>query len=189
MAIGFTPNYTLDISLDGLTQPEFLAICVTTARALDWDVRYISDAGLIALTGKSMFKANQKVTIYIADDLATIKSESTGSEMMDLGRNKKNVEKFTTTLSEGIGTSTPEQLAQTYDELRPALVSPDQDILTRPPATTKERWGSFFSLFVPREGYFITGASLPVASFISVYSMCCSICMPSSTSAFCSNQS
>jgi len=156
MAVGFTPHYTQDSSLYQLAPGEFLAACVHTVHSLGWKLSHISDAGLIAFTGRTMFKANQEVTIRIAGDLATIRSESTGSEMMDLGRNRKNVDQFTAALEEGISASTPEQWAEAYTELKPTLVPPDQDILNRPPATTSEKWGSFFSLFVPRQGYFVT---------------------------------
>jgi len=156
MAIGFTPHYTEDSSLYQLSPHEFLAVCDTAVRNLNWKVVYISDSGLIASTGKTLFKANQNITIRIFDDLANIRSESTGAEMMDLGRNKENVGLLTTVLAETVSAHTPEQWADIYNELKPNFVPPDQDILKGPPPTTAEKWGSFFSLFVPRQGYFIT---------------------------------
>jgi rhomboid protease GluP len=154
MAVGFTPHYSEDISLDGLAPTQFLALCVNTARALDWDIRHISDAGLVAFSTKKVFKRKQLVTIRISEDLANLRSESTGTEMMDWGRNRKNIGQFTELLTEGRTNNSPEQLAQTYDELKPDLVPADRDALTGPATTDKH--GGFFSLFVPREGYFVT---------------------------------
>jgi rhomboid protease GluP len=154
MAFGFTPHYFEDISLDGLAPAQFLALCVNTARALDWDIRHISDAGLVAFTSKKVFKRKLLVTIRISGDVAHLRSESTGSEMMDWGRNRKNIEQFIGLSAQGRIGSSPEQLAQLYDELRPNLVPPDRDALTWSPTTGKH--GGFFSLFVPREGYFVT---------------------------------
>ncbi len=57
---------------------------------------------------------------------------------------------------------------QTYEELKAGLVPQEHDVLNRPPATTSEKWGDFFSLFKPREGYFITPilVDLNIAIFI-----------------------
>ncbi|HEV2480063.1 MAG TPA: rhomboid family intramembrane serine protease [Puia sp.] len=156
MAYGLTPNYTQDQPLDGLTPAQYLAACVTAARFLDWDVRHISDAGLIALTEKKVFRRKQKFSVHMADGLATVRSESIGSEIMDWGRNRKRVEQFLDQLAEVKNTTSPEQLDQIYEALKPELVPQEQDILSAPPATARARWGSFFSLFVPREGFFVT---------------------------------
>jgi rhomboid protease GluP len=151
MAVGFTPNYSKEIPLDGLAPTQFLALCVITARALGWNVRHISDAGLVAFTTNRTFKVKQRVVIRISGDTANLRSESTNGAMMDWGRNRKAADQFTELLAEDMNTNTPEQLDQTYEELKPDLVQTDQDFLTKPPVA--EEKGSFFSLFVPREGY------------------------------------
>ena len=92
--------------------------CVNTANVLGWDLRYVSDSGLIALTEKKMFKRKQEVTIRIYDDYANIRSESIGSEMMDWGKNRRNVEAFTDVFAGNKASVTPEQLQQTYEELK-----------------------------------------------------------------------
>ena len=156
MAFGLTPNAAADIALDGLTPAQYLALCVLSARSLDWDVKYVSDGGMIALTSKKLLKRKQKVIIRISSDLARMRSESIGNEMVDYGRNRKNIERFTGLLGENRAGYSPEQLDQTYEELKPDLVPSEQDILLRAPETTAEKWGGFFSLFVPREGYVVT---------------------------------
>jgi rhomboid protease GluP len=52
MAFGFTPKYEEQISLDGLTPQQFLALCVETAERMQWNILYKSNAGLVAHTGK-----------------------------------------------------------------------------------------------------------------------------------------
>jgi rhomboid protease GluP len=156
MSFGFTPKFTMDVPLDGLEPQHFLALCVNTANVLGWDLRYVSDSGLIALTEKKMFKRKQEVTIRIYDDYANLRSESIGSEMMDWGKNRRNVQAFTDVFAGNKASVTPEQLQQTYEELKDRFPAPDQDILSKPPETTNQKWAGFFSLFIPREGFFIT---------------------------------
>lgn len=168
MSFGLTPSFTQDKNLEDLTPAHFLALCVNTARALDWDVRYISDNGLIAFTTKKVLKRNQKVTIRIYGDYANLRSESVGSEMMDWGKNKKNVQQFTDLLADNGISSSPDQLEQTYEEFKIRLPAPEEDILNKPPAAGKEKWSGFFALFIPREGYYITPilVDLNVAIFV-----------------------
>jgi rhomboid protease GluP len=156
MAFGFTPKHAVDLSLDSLTHQQFLVTALDIAKELEWDVRYISETGLMAISTAKMFKWKSKITIRIEEDMVNIKSESIGSEMMDLGKNKKVVDRFSAIFYERRTHFSPEELAVKYEELAPKLVPPEQDVLSRPPATTKEKAGSFFSLFIPREGYFIT---------------------------------
>jgi rhomboid protease GluP len=135
---------------------------------LGWDIRYISDNGLIAFTTKKVLKRKQEVTIHLNGDYANIRSESVGSEMMDWGRNKRNVQQFTDLLADNKTGMSPEELDQAYEELKPRLPVPEEDILNKPPPTTVEKWTGFFALFIPREGYYITPilVDLNVAVFI-----------------------
>ena len=168
MAFGLTPNYTQDLSLEGLPPTHFLALCVTRAHSLDWDIRHVSDAGFIALTTKKVFKRKQKIELRIANDIAGIRSESIGSEITDWGRNKRAVEYFIAWLDETRKNTSPEQLDEVYEGLKPALVPQEQDSLSQPLATAKEKWSGFFGLFVPRKGYLITPilVDLNIAIFI-----------------------
>jgi rhomboid protease GluP len=156
MAFGFTPNYAADLYLDNLTGPQFIVVAVDIAKKLEWDIRYTSETGLIALSSAKKFKWKARITIRVADGVAHIKSESIGNEMMDWGKNKRIVDRFSNSFYDVRYTFSPEELTQKYEELKPGLIPPEQDVLSRPPATTKENIGNFFSIFVPRKGYFIT---------------------------------
>ncbi|HEV2353791.1 MAG TPA: rhomboid family intramembrane serine protease [Puia sp.] len=152
MAFGLTPKYSKDIYLDGLEPAQFLALCVIVARELGWDIRHISDAGLIAYTPKKLFSSTLRATIRIDGEMVHLKSECTGNEMADLGRNRRNVEQFRDQLIDAKLSHSAEQLAQTYEELKPELVAPEHDILVNPP----QKGSGIFGLLVPREGFFVT---------------------------------
>lgn len=156
MSFGLTPNFSMDLPFDGVAPAHFLALCVNTAQALGWDVRYISDSGMIAFSHKKVFGRKQEITIRIHEDHANIRSQSVGSEMMDWGRNRTNVLAFTDLFAENKVSATPEHLEQSYEELREHLPAPEADIISKLPETTKEKWSGFFSLFIPRKDYFIT---------------------------------
>ncbi len=156
MSIGFTPKHIEDFPLNGLTQQQFLALANETAIKIGWKVGYLSDNGLIAYTDKGMFSWNAEIKIKIENGVANIQSASTGSEMMDWGKNKKNVANFISNFEELKPTLTKEELATKYLELSEKLVSQEEDILKLPPATTTEQIKGFFSIFKPTRDFFIT---------------------------------
>jgi len=156
MAFGFPPEYNTDLSLDDLTQQQFVVIATNIAQKLEWEIRQTSDAGLIAFSSSTVFRAKAKITIQIADDQVHLKSECTGSEVMDLGRNKKIIDRFLNLFYDAKYSFSPEEVAKKYEELKPDMVPPEQDILSQPPQTLKENKVGFLSLFIPKEGYFIT---------------------------------
>jgi rhomboid protease GluP len=156
MAVGFTPKHVQDFHLNDLTQEQFLALANETANHLGWKVGYISKAGLIAYTDNGMFSQNAEIKVKIESGIATIQSASRGSEMMDLGKNKKNVSHFIASLEELKTTLRKEDLDRYYQLLQEQFVPQEEDIISSPPATATEQIKSFLSFFKPREGFFIT---------------------------------
>ncbi|MBZ4034763.1 rhomboid family intramembrane serine protease [Flavobacterium sp. 17A] len=156
MAVGFTPKHIEEFSLNELTKEEFLVLAVETGLKKNYNLNYISENGLIAYTNNGMFSWNAEIKIKIENDIASIQSASTGSEMVDWNKNKKNVLNFISSLEELKLTFTKEELATKYEELKDKIVTDEEDVLKLPPSTTTEKIESFFSIFKPIEGYFIT---------------------------------
>jgi rhomboid protease GluP len=156
MAFGFTPNFATDLALDQQTPQQFLTLATETAARLGWDVHQTSETCLIAFTPWSAFSWKAKIIIRIAGDSANIRSESTGNEMMDWGKNKKNVQRFIYAFNEMRNSLSPEDLEHKYEELKPQLAPSEQDTLSVSTASGKKKFGGFFSLFIPRAGYVIT---------------------------------
>lgn len=182
MAFGFTPKDVELISLDGLTPQQFLALCAETAERMQWNIVYKSNAGLVAYTGKTLFRFSFKVTIIIEEGLATLTSESTGSEMYDMGRNKKTLLAFIDSMNSVKAINTPAMLDARYAELSPTLPPPNEDVLMNPPPSGK--FGGVLSIFTPRVGYFITPViiNINLAVFLLMVVSGVSIMQPGTTS-------
>ena len=156
MAFGIHPHFEVDLSIDNLTEQQFLALTVDLARQLDWTIHFVSDRGFIAYTGKNLFVSQAEIRLRLDTGLAHVKSQSIDSKMTDGGKNKKNIQDFLALFDEQKARYTAEELDQKYEEIRPLLAPPDQDQLSLPPAGSKEKFTGFLSFFIPREGYFIT---------------------------------
>lgn len=170
MAIGFTPKHEEEFTLDGLTEEQFLVLAIETAKEMQCEVGYISDSGFIAYTSKGLFTVDAEIKLIIANGVATLKSASTGGEIMDWGRNKKNIEKFIAVFDELKPTFTKAELDIKYKELKTTFATED-DVLKLPPPSTTEKITGLFSIFIPTEGYFITPIliNLNILIFITNY--------------------
>lgn len=156
MAFGFSPKYIQDFNLDGLEKEHFLVIAIEATSKLNWNVSFVSDTGFIAYTKFSWSSWSEEVTIKIDNGIANIKSECTGSQLMDWGKNKKNVETLIATIGEVKTNLTQEDIETKLTELKQSYASKEDDILNKPPLTTKEKITDFFSIFKTTEGYFIS---------------------------------
>jgi rhomboid protease GluP len=100
MAIGLSPKFVQDISLDNLSQEHFLIVAIEAAKQIGWNIGYKSENGFVAYTKLSMSSYSEEVKFTIENSIVTIKSECTGNQLADWGKNKKNVEKFLTAFDE-----------------------------------------------------------------------------------------
>ena len=156
MAWGFSPKHVQDYSYENLNREHFLVVAIESAHKLGWDVSFVSETGFIAYTKFSWSSWSEEVTIKMEEENATIKSECTGSQMVDWGKNKKNVEALVATIEEVKSVLTEEEIETKLTELKQSFVSKEEDVLSKPPSTTKEKITDFFSIFKPVEGYFVS---------------------------------
>lgn len=154
MAWGFTPKYSEDYRIEVFTEDVFIAKLYECIEALGWKIQYVSKSGIIAYTDNGMFSINGSVTTLIKDGIANIKSESVGTEMFDMGKNKK----FVKELIEELETHnfTIEQLEERIEFIKEKFPDTEEDHLAREPETTSEKMQGFLSLFIPKKGFYIT---------------------------------
>jgi len=165
MAIGLIPKHILEFPLNDLSKEQFLVIANEAVKKMQWNVGYISQTGLIAYTNNGMLSSNSEFKLTIQNGIVNLKSASTGSELIDLGKNKKNINKFFKAFEELKSTLTTEDIENKYQELKVKFPSQEEDVLQ---AKTTERIGNFFSIFKPTNGFFITPILLNINILIFV---------------------
>lgn len=156
MALGFTPKHKEEFSFTGSTSEQFLVLISEASIKMGWSIGYLNHNGIIAYTNNGMFSANSEIKINIKNGLASIQSSSTGSEMIDWGKNKKNVKNFISTCEELKKTLSIEELDTKFQEIKNHFVEDGANILNQSPTTTTENVKDFFSIFKPTKGFFIT---------------------------------
>ncbi|MGE0634973.1 MAG: rhomboid family intramembrane serine protease [Bacteroidia bacterium] len=156
MAIGFTPKHIEEYPLKDISEQQFLVIGLEALKKLGWQTSYISESGFIANTNNSIFTRNSEIKVKIENGIATLCSASEGNEVIDFGKNKKNIQKLISVFEEAKLSLTAEAMAEKYDKAKVDFPTPDEDILKLPPPSTGDQINDFVSIFNPIEGYFFT---------------------------------
>ena len=156
MAFGFTPKYERQFTPGHLTPERFLTVAVEAATKLGWTIGQLSENGFIAHTKFSFASYGEEFRIEILEGTAGLKSSCTGGQMMDWGKNEKNVQGFIDTFTDLQQELTVEEMDNRYAELKKDIVSVDENEHVKLSVSGWEKMSGFFSLFIPREGYAIT---------------------------------
>lgn len=99
MAIGYTPKYKKEFPLADLTQQQCIALGIEAAKFLGWDVFYTSGAGFKVFTKRNAFlSTNHLIKFIVVADTVSIESLSLGTEMIDFGKNKENINNLVSTI-------------------------------------------------------------------------------------------
>ena len=156
MAFGIFPKHIQEYNLDNLDKEHFLVFAIEAASELDWNVSFVNETGFIAYTKFSISSWSEEVTIKIDNGVANIKSECIGAQIMDWGKNKRNVNELIHVVEKMKKELALPEIGSKIIELQQRYVSKEEDILSKLPSTSKEKITNFFSIFVPVKGYFVT---------------------------------
>lgn len=162
MAFGLSPQYSTEVSLDNLTKEHFIALIVKAVEHLGWDIRHVSETGIVAYSGFSMSSWSEEISVTVNDTDATLKSECLGSQLADWGKNKRNVESLIAAFEDLRATLTPEELDEKYASLKSTFTDVAEGSAELP--TAKSRFNGLLGIFIPRKGYAIT----PVLIYLNI---------------------
>ncbi|NRS87471.1 rhomboid protease GluP [Flavobacterium sp. 7E] len=166
MAIGFSPNHSQTFEVKNLSPKEILLLFVEIAENNNWAVANLASNGIIAYTNKGMFSWNAEIRIVIQNTTVVIKSTSTGSEIFDLGKNKKLVKKCIEQFEALDKDLFKEEIAAKLLLIEDKITVDEAQLVTVEAASFTEKIGDFFSLFKPVKGYFITPILINLNIFI-----------------------
>jgi rhomboid protease GluP len=153
MAAGFPPKYIKQDTFQGLSPREFLALSLEVFKELDWKISFLSPSSAVAHTSFSVTSWSEEVKLLVEGDKYVLRSQCIGSQAFDLGKNRRNTEKFASLLAELQGKFSPEELDVRYQALIPAM-APDPDPALQP--APRSGLNAFLSIFVPSRGYWVT---------------------------------
>lgn len=168
MAFGLSAKHTEYFDLNGIDKELYMVAAIEAATNLNWNISFASATGFVAFTPFSWKSWGEEVTVKIESDTLTIKSECTGSQVVDWGRNRKNVERLIQEIDAVNQVLSPAEFNDKLAELQERYASWNDDILHKSPSVAKEKISNFASVFKPVEGYFITPILINVTVLIFI---------------------
>jgi rhomboid protease GluP len=150
------PKYEEELMAENFSAQQSLVIALEAAKKLGWKISYTSASGFIAFTRLTGTSWAEKVEVRVSGAAISIRSQCIGSQLFDWGKNKRNVNALIEAIQLQQSAFTSEELTEKYDELKPGLAAPQEDILALPPAKTESHGRNFLAIFTPVEGYFVT---------------------------------
>jgi rhomboid protease GluP len=155
VSFGFSPKQIDNLPISDLNKKQLFVLAFEAVKKLNWNVGYLSESGFIAYTKFSMSSWSEEVQIKIEVGNINVKSECTGSQIVDWGKNRKNIDSFFATFNKIREDIDNINIEEQYTELSKNFVSAEEDIIN-PPLNKKEKVSGLFSLITPTEGYFVT---------------------------------
>lgn len=156
MAIGLNPKHIQEIPLGDYTPQQFLAMALEAAKQSGWIINQVKPNGFRAITALSLGSNGEEITLGIADNNVIIKSESLGGQLTDMGKNERNVSGLLETLHRLEAAAGQEEHDAMHAGLTTALATHEQEEGHTGPFEQEGKTGGFFSIFIPKKGYFIT---------------------------------
>ncbi|MDG1475934.1 MAG: rhomboid family intramembrane serine protease [Vicingaceae bacterium] len=156
MAFGFPPKYTEEITSNNINDTRFYSLAIIAAKKLNWDISALYNNGFSAYTKFSMSSWSEEVHIQIENGKISLKSECTGNQIFDWGKNKENIADFKSTINKSKKEITDSELDTRFQEIKKDFIPNEELVFNQTPLSAKEKIKNFYSLFLPTEGYFIT---------------------------------
>ena len=183
MAFGVSPKHVQEQIFDGLTYEELLITALEAAKKLGWKIGFTSQRAFVAYSKFSMNSWGEAIYVNVEHQKLIVKSECTGNQLIDWGKNRKNVNVFFKTFNEAIGTLSPEDVAHRYQELG-TDISPLTHLAPQPTKFSRGKVLDFISLFIPSGDYIITPIiiNLNIVVFILMVSSGVDIMLPDTES-------
>ncbi|MBN3583738.1 rhomboid family intramembrane serine protease [Algoriphagus aestuarii] len=156
MRIGFTPKYILDFSNYEKDNDRLLILALEAVKQLNWNLSYVDNSGFIAYTNFSIFSWSEEVSVQIKDDQIKIKSECTGVQIFDFGKNENNVSKLLEKIDDIKAKISEEEIELRISEFKVNHHLTQKEKQPDSFSKKKPRIDNFLSIFYPTEGYFVT---------------------------------
>ncbi|MEN9968053.1 MAG: Rhomboid protease GluP [Bacteroidota bacterium] len=156
MAFGFSPQYAQDYQLEGLDREHFLAIAIEAIDRLELKLSKVTSSGILVYTKMSAFSWSEEITLTFGIDKVTVRSQCTGNQLFDWGKNRRNVQDLILEIKHVRRILKEEKLAAKLQALSEIETLLEELPLSAPASSAKDKISHFFSIFKITEGYRIT---------------------------------
>ena len=158
MAFRLRPLHEDKLHFADLSNTQILILALEASQKLEWNIEGIALREVIFYVPMGMHSQGEEVTFTIEEGNSgeiSVRSQCASVQLVDYGKNRKNIQKLQETMEEIKSTLTPEELAQKANELEEDLTRPLTEEERRLQAES-EKESSFIHFFIPRKGFIAT---------------------------------
>ena len=158
MAFRLRPLHEDKLHFADLSNTQILILALEASQKLEWNIEGIALREVIFYVPMGMHSQGEEVTFTIEEGNSgeiSVRSQCASVQLVDYGKNRKNIQKLQETMEEIKSALTPEELAQKANELEEELTRPLTEEERRLQAES-EKESSFIHFFIPRKGFIAT---------------------------------
>ena len=158
MTFRLRPLHEDKLHFADLSNTQILILALEASQKLEWNIEGIALREVIFYVPMDMRSQGEEVTFTIEEGNSgeiSVRSQCASVQLVDYGKNRKNIQKLQETMEEIKSTLTPEELAQKANELEEDLTRPLTEEERRLQAES-EKESSFIHFFIPRKGFIAT---------------------------------
>ena len=127
MAFRLRPLHEDKLHFADLSNTQILILALEASQKLEWNIEGIALREVIFYVPMDMRSQGEEVTFTIEEGNSgeiSVRSQCASVQLVDYGKNRKNIQKLQETMEEIKSTLTPEELAQKANELEEDLTRP-----------------------------------------------------------------
>ena len=158
MAFRLRPLHEDTLQFAGLSNTQILILALEASQKLEWNIEELTLEGVRFDVPMSIKSHGEEITVSIqegSDGEKSVRSQSIAMQLVDYGKNRKNIQSLQKAMEEIKSTLSPEELEQKAKKL--------EDDFNRPLTEEEEAYlkeiekkSSFISFFIPRKGFIAT---------------------------------
>ena len=158
MAFRRRPLHEDTLQFAGLSNTQILILALEASQKLEWNIEELTLEGVRFDVPMSIKSHGEEITVSIqegSDGEISVRSQSIAMQLVDYGKNRKNIQSLQKAMEEIKSTLSPEELEQKAKKL--------EDDFNRPLTEEEEAYlkeiekkSSFISFFIPRKGFIAT---------------------------------
>jgi rhomboid protease GluP len=164
MAFASKSPCTRTIPLDTLSKEQFLVVAIEAARQLEWNIGTMYETGFLASTPPSPESPGEKIILRISESEAVIDLELKSAQLPASGFNDDPIDQFLAKITVLKTAIIPEESARQYELLKSSFLPFAEQTEKEPSGTFADKIKDAGSLFIPRQGHFIT----PILIYLNV---------------------
>lgn len=167
MSFGFTPKYEIEYDISTIANARFYVHALAVLKSLKWEVNSLSENSIVAVSRASIASWGEEIFFSITENKVKITSYCIGFQLLDFGKNKKNIHLFLKNFEKISAKQSDTEINEAYEVIASEFdkKSEDSEISYEiNPTHSKQKINNFAAIFIIKKDFFIT----PILIFLNV---------------------